>query len=372
MRIDTFKIEEWMNKYCSEAQYDLTNACISPLTIRELMEISNIHRPLEIFDTKLTYGDIFGSDRLKNAIKTLYSNQDSENITITNGAIGANQLVYQALLEKNDEVACITPIYQQHYSIPKALGANVIKIPLREDNNWQINLRELENKLTYKTKLIVLNTPNNPTGSIIPNETLYKIVEIAKLHNIWILSDEVSRGLNLYGNPFSVSIADIYEKGISVSSLSKAFSLPGLRLGWVIARNDLINEINKHREYNTISVSLINDYYASIALENKDKIIARNRKIMLNGQAILKNWLNEEIFVKTNLPQGGTTALIRYKKDINSELLCKKLLNSDKVAILPGATMDMEGFLRIGYCVSPEILNLGLKSLSKCLRTIKD
>ena len=186
------------------------------------------------------------------------------------------------------------------------------------------------------------------------------------------MSDEVSRGLNLYGNPFSVSIADIYEKGISVSSLSKAFSLPGLRLGWVIARNDLINEINKHREYNTISVSLINDYYASIALENKDKIIARNRKIMLNGQAILKNWLNEEIFVKTNLPQGGTTALIRYKKDINSELLCKKLLNSDKVAILPGATMDMEGFLRIGYCVSPEILNLGLKSLSKCLRTIKD
>ena len=114
MRIDTFKIEEWMNKYCSEAQYDLTNACISPLTIRELMEISNIHRPLEIFDTKLTYGDIFGSDRLKNAIKTLYSNQNSENITITHGAIGANQLVYQALLEKNDEVACITPIYQQH------------------------------------------------------------------------------------------------------------------------------------------------------------------------------------------------------------------------------------------------------------------
>lgn len=370
MRIDTFKMEEWINRYCSNARFDLTNACINPFTIRELMDICGIYRPLEIFDLKLTYGDIFGSDRLKNAISSLYVNQKKENITITNGAIGANQLVYQALLEKNDEVLCITPIYQQHYSIPKSLGANVVKVQLREENNWQINFKELENKLSYRTKLIVINFPNNPTGSIMSDENIYKLVEIARNYNLWILSDEVSRGLNLVGKPFSISIADIYDKGISVSSLSKAFSLPGLRLGWVIARLDLINEINKHREYNTISVSLINDYYASIALENKEEIINRNLKIMKNNLAILKNWLNQEIYVKMSLPQGGTTALVRYKKDTASRDLCEGLLKTSGVAILPGETFDMEGFVRIGYCIDSNKLEVGLNEFSKYIRKI--
>ncbi len=369
MRIDTFKIEEWMNQYCPSAVYDLTSTCIEPLSIRELMTLAGIQRPLEIFDTKLTYGDIHGSNRLKTAIKSLYTEQDLKNITVTHGAIGANQLVFESLLEKGDEVLSILPVYQQHYSIPKALGANVNVMFLREENKWQPNLKELENKLTYKTKIITLNNPNNPTGAVIPDETLERIAELASKHNIWILSDEVYRGLNLAGNPYSKSMADIYDKGISVGSMSKTYSLPGLRVGWICAREDLINEINKHREYNTISVSIIDDYYASIALENRAAIEKRNFQIMREGLKVLHDWLNGEVYVKAHLPQGGTTALLRYKKDVPSKTLCRKLQENTGVAILPGETLEMENTVRIGYCMNPQTLKFGLKEFSKFLRT---
>lgn len=370
MRIDTFKIEEWMNRYCPEAKYDLTTTCIEPLTIRELMTLSGISKPLEIFDVPLTYGNIHGSLRLKQTIKSLYKNIDLKNITVTHGAIGANQLVYESVLDKGDEVIALVPAYQQHYSIPKALGANVKLVFLREENKWLPNLNDIEKAITYKTKLICLTNPNNPTGAVIPDETLQRIAEIAKTHNIWILSDEVYRGLNLVGEPYSVSMADIYDKGISTGSMSKTYSLPGLRLGWIAAREDLINEINKHREYNTISVSIVDDYYSAIALENRDKIAARNFGIMRDGLKVLNDWLNGEVYVKANLPQGGTTALLRYKKEIPSRVLCRDLQSKTGVALLPGETMEMEGTVRVGFCTKPEILKTGLEEFSKYLRTI--
>ncbi len=371
MRIDTFKIEEWMNRYCPSAVYDLTTTCIEPFSTRELLSICDTANPFEVLDTKLTYGDIQGSPRLKNAIQSLYTNQEVQNITVTHGAIGANQLVFESLLEKGDDVLSIVPTYQQHYSIPKAIGAQVKLQFLQEENKWLPNLKELESNLTRRTKLICLNNPNNPTGAVIPDEMLERIVEIAKSNNSWILSDEVYRGLNMVGNPYSKSIADMYEKGISVGSMSKTYSLPGLRVGWICAREDLIAEINKHREYNTISVSILDDYFSALALENRQYIQARNFQIMKQGLSILNDWLNEEIYVKANLPSGGTTALIRYKKEFPSKVLCRELQSKTGVALLPGETMEMEGTVRIGFCTNPETLKKGLKEFSKFLRTIE-
>lgn len=368
MRIDTFKLEEWMNRFCPSAKYDLTTTCIEPLSTRELLSLCDVDNPFDILDTKLTYGDIHGSERLKNAIQSLYLSK--QNITITHGAIGANQLVFESLLEKGDDVLSIVPTYQQHYSLPKSLGANVKLQFLNEENKWLPNLKELENNLTRRTKLICLNNPNNPTGAVIPDEMLKRIVEIAKSNNSWILSDEVYRGLNLVGNPYSISIADIYEKGISVGSMSKTYSLPGLRVGWVCAREDLIAEINKHREYNTISVSILDDYFSALALENRDKIAKRNFQIVRQGLETLNDWLNGEIYIKANRPMGGTTALLRYKKEIPSKILCRDLQAKTGVALLPGETMEMEGTVRVGFCSGVENLQTGLKLFSKYLRTI--
>ena len=357
MKIAAFKIEEWMNKYSAKAEYDLTSTCISPLSINELPFSK------EIFNTKLDYGDIEGSIRLKNAIKSLYTNCEIENIAITHGAIGANQLVFLSLLESGDEVVSVVPAYQQHYSIPEALGCNVKLYFLKEENNWLPDLNELDKVITNKTKLLCINNPNNPTGAVIPNEMLEKIVEIAERKNVWILSDEVYRGLNLIGKAYSKSIADIYERGISVGSMSKTYSLPGLRVGWVIGRQDLINEINHQRQYNTISISTLDDYFSAVALENKEAIAQRNFTILRNGAAILKNWIENNSTFRCVLPSGGTTVLLKYNFDIPSREFCRNLLKSTGVALLPGETLEMEGYARLGFCS---------ENLSTALDRIKD
>ena len=346
MKIPPFKIEEWMNRYEPGALYDLSGTCIKPLTIRELCGSAG----MEAFDITLDYGNITGSERLKNNIKALYTNQNLENITVTHGAIGANQLVFFSLLEKGDEVVCIVPTYQQHYSIPESIEANVKLCFLKEENNWLPNLDELSQVVTSKTKLLCINNPNNPTGAVIPNWLIEEITEFAKENKIWILADEVYRGLNLIGNPYSISFADIYEKAISVGSMSKTYSLPGLRLGWVCAREDLINEINHQRQYNTISVSGLDDYFASLALERKNWIQERNFNIMKEGISIFSDWLTNESLVECVIPTGGTTAFVKYKKDIKSRDLCKRFQNRTGVALLPGETMEMEGYVRIGFC----------------------
>ena len=361
MHIEDFKIEEWMNKYEASAKYDLTTTCISPLSVNDL----NCGK--DILDVKLGYGDITGSERLKTAIKSLYKNQELENFTITHGAIGANQLVFLSLLEAGDEVVSIVPTYQQHYSIPRSLGCDVKLCFLKEENRWLPDLDELDLMLTGKTKLLCLNNPNNPTGAVIPDDMLMQIVELAKKKNIWVLSDEVYRGLNLYGNTYSASIADLYDRGISVGSMSKTYSLPGLRVGWVAAKNNLINEINHQRQYNTISVSALDDYFAAAAIERRDIIERRNLNIMHSSLQVLSEWLSENSNFSCILPQGGTTVLMKYNFDIPSREFCKRLQYYTGVALLPGETLEMEGYVRLGYCA--ENLKPALDAISNFVNT---
>ena len=364
MKIDSFKVEEWFNKYENWAKYDLADTCVESLSINELLDIADGNNSsLEIFNKKLNYGDIHGSERLKNAICTMYSNQVTKNITITHGAIGANQLVMLSLIESGDKVVSIVPTYQQHYSIPKSIGADVKLLFLKEENDWLPDLEELEKLVGHDTKIICMNNPNNPTGAVMPHDMLLKTVEIAKKSDAYILCDEVYRGLE-HNGVMSKSIADIYEKGISTGSVSKVFSLAGLRLGWIAAPENVIREVNHQREYNTISVGILDDYFSSIAIENKEKIIERNLKKINIGKKILTDWLRVENRVHCVIPQGGTTAFVGYNKNIKSTELCSNLQNETGVMILPGECMELDGYLRIGYGNNFEQLKKALEIFS--------
>ncbi|MBD5401636.1 aminotransferase [bacterium] len=369
MKIDKFKVEEWFNKYEKEAIYDLADTCVESLTIDELLHIVGEREKCieEIFSRKLNYGDIHGSDRLKVAIADMYENQSKENITITHGAIGANHLVMLSLVEPDDKIVSIIPTYQQHYSIPESFGGHVNLLYLKEENKWLPDLLELEKMVGNDTKLICMNNPNNPTGAVISDEMLYQIVEIAKKADAYILCDEVYRGLNHEGNPFSISIADIYEKGISTGSMSKVFSLAGLRLGWVAANEKVIEEINHQREYNTISVGILDDYFATLAVENKDKIIKRNIEKILTGKKILTDWAEKEPKVRLIVPNGGTTAFVHYDSPLSSTELCKCLQEDTGVMILPGETLELDKYLRIGYGNNFEQLKKALGIFSEWL-----
>ena len=371
MKIDNFKVEDWFNKYEKSAKYDMADTCVEPFTLREFFNIvgdEELHYEY-LMNKKLNYGDIQGSERLKTAIKSLYKNININNITVTHGGIGANQLVMLSLIEPDDKVVSILPAYQQHYSIPKSLGADVRYVFLKEHNNWLPELNELRAVTDKNTKLICMTNPNNPTGSVMPDEYLNEIINIARENEAYILCDEVYRGQE-HNGIVSKSIADIYEKGISTGSMSKLFSLAGLRLGWIVAPDDVIPEIIKQREYNTISVGIIDDYISAVAIENKNKIMSRNLRKILDGKQILSNWIDREKHISWVEPNGGTTALLRYDIDMPSVELCEKLLNETGVLFLPASTLEMEGYLRVGYCGDLIKLQAGLKKFSEWINNI--
>lgn len=367
MKISPFKIEEWMNEYESHSKYDFTTTCIKSFSLRELFDLCG-HDAAELCEKPLNYGDITGSERLKSACLNLYKGLNFENITVTHGAIGANELVFKSLIEPNDEVVVVIPIYQQLYSVPEQLGAKVKLVRLKEDLDWHIDFEELENAVTDKTKLIVFNNPNNPTGAVLSKSELVKIVEIAKKHGSYVLCDEVYRFLEHEKNNDYVSITELYEKGISTFSMSKTFSLAGVRVGFVAADKKIIDEINHQRQYNTISISFLDDYTAALALENKEKIIARNLSIIESRKNILLNKTSQIPQLSFVTPQAGTTAFIKYHSEMNSYDFCLKLFNETGVLLLPGEALEFDKFFRFGYCIDEKVLSDGLDVFANWLK----
>lgn len=369
MKIDTFGVEMWMNEWENNCEFNLAETCVESLTLTELLNITGRNETdlSALLPLKMTYGDIKGSDRLRNAIAALYHRQKNTNILVTHGTIGANMLVHKTLVEPDDKVISIVPTYQQHYSIPKSIGANISLLHLSEKTDWLPDLRELEKLAQPNTKLIALTNPNNPTGALIPKEMLEEIVSIAHEVGAWVLCDEVYRGTDQHGNGMTTAMADIYDKGISTAGMSKAYSLAGLRLGWIAAPEEFIEDVMIHRDYDTISVGMLDDHFATIALEGYEKILKRAHDITRGNLAQLAFWMENETKLSWIKPKSGTTALVKYDLKMNSYDFCINLIKETGVMFTPGSALGMEGYIRIGYANNPEILKAGLERVSKFL-----
>lgn len=369
MKIEPFGVEQWMAEHETQCVFNLAETCVESLTVGELFALTQQPESAlnEILKFKMTYGAIEGSQRLRQAICQLYSKQSIKNILVTHGTIGANALVHKTLISPGDQVVAVLPTYQQHYSIPQSFGAEVKILRLREKNGFLPDLNELESLTTKNTRLIVLNNPNNPTGALLNQAMLQRVVAIARRCDAWLLCDEVYRGIDHDGDGFTASIADLYEKGISTASMSKAFSLAGLRLGWIAAAPELIHQVSLHRDYDTISVGMVNDYLASIALENHPALLVRSREITRRNLQILDEWIGQETHISYVKPRGGTTALLKYSLEIPSRDLCLALLQDTGVMFTPGSALDTEGYLRIGYAGNTAALSAGLSRVSEFL-----
>ncbi|MEE0796466.1 MAG: aminotransferase [Anaerovoracaceae bacterium] len=374
MKIDTFKVERWMNDYEDDAVYNLGETCIDSLTVGELLELAGEDPDSYLTglkDTRLTYGHIFGSPELVNGVAGLYRDLKGENVIPTHGAIGANEMVISAMIESTDNMVCVLPTYQQHYSIPKAIGAEVRILKLRPENDYLPDLDELRSLVDENTKMITINNPNNPTGSWIPTPTLKAISDIAARVGAYVLSDEVYRGISEDGS-YMDSIVDIYDRGISVGSMSKIFSLAGLRLGWIASKDkDVLHLCLERRDYDTISCGMIDDKLASLALAHKDKIFERNRAILEKNRRILDEWVNRTPQVHYLRPVAGTTALVYYDLDMPSYELCKRLIREKGLLFTPGAAFEMEGAVRIGYAFDSKLLKEGLDKFTEFLEEEK-
>lgn len=372
MKIKDFGVEIWMNLYENNCEFNLAETCVESFTVRELLEIAHKEEYFnEIMDMQLNYGAIEGSNELRDNITSLYENVERDMITVTHGAIGANSLVIETIVETGDHVISVLPTYQQHYSIPESIGADVDILNLRYENNFLPDLDELRGMIKDNTKLICINNPNNPTGALMEEDILQKICDVAEKNGIYVLCDEVYRGLNHEGEYFTKSVVDLYDKGISTGSMSKTFSLAGLRIGWIAAEKNLIERVNRRRDYNTISCGKIDDALAAIALKNKDKILKRSRNIISRNSKILHEWVESQPGIEYIKPRGGTTAFLKYDLNISSEEFCVKLLQEKGVLLVPGSALHVEGFLRVGFAYSPTIFKEGLRRISEFMKEQK-
>ncbi|MFJ9712091.1 aminotransferase [Streptomyces sp. NPDC101234] len=363
MKIRPFAVEQWMNDYEETCRYNLAETCVRSLTVGELLEMSGRREEIlaELDATPLTYGPIPGSPRLRGLVAGLYDRQGPDNVLITHGAIGANALVHATLVEPADHIVAVVPTYQQHYSIPDSYGARVTRLPLREEHGWLPDLDELDRVVSADTKLIAVNNPNNPTGALIGEAGLARIAEIAERAGAWVLCDEVYRGVDQDGDGFTASIADLYERGISTGSMSKPYSLAGLRLGWIVGPTPLLADVATHRDYTTISVGRVDDLLACVALENKNAVLARSHRITRTNLAILDEWVTGRDDITYVKPASSTTALLRYGAPLGSYEFCTRLLQETGVMFTPGAAFDIEHTVRIGFADDTETLRTGLE-----------
>ena len=374
MKIKTFKVEQWMDEFENDAVYNLAETCVDSLTLRELLTLAG-KDPEEFMksltDTRMTYSHIYGSPALVGGISGMYQHIKPEQVIPTHGAIGANYQVLMTLVEPTDSMVCVMPTYQQHYSIPESIGAQVKILQLTPENNFLPDIEELKKLVDANTKLITLNNPNNPAGSWIPDDIIKQVVEIARSVDAYVLCDEVYRGLSIDGS-YMTSITDLYEKGISVGSMSKVFSLAGLRLGWIATRCDeLVKLCRERRDYDTISCGVLDDIFASIALENKEAIFERNRAILKKNRAILDEWVESQEKVHYMKPVAGNTALLYYDYEIPSRELCTRLLRETGVFFTPGECFELEHCVRIGYAFDSKTLREGLEKFGDFLKGLE-
>jgi aspartate/methionine/tyrosine aminotransferase len=337
------------------------------VTTAELLALAGVDAAdfaAELLPMRLSYGEIEGSARLRAAIAALYGTASPDDVVVAHGAAGANALAYQALVEPGDVVIPMVPTYQQHTSIPESLGAEVRPLRLREADGWLPDTDELRRLTRGGAKMISVVNPHNPTGSLLDEARFEEIVSIAREAGAWIVADEVYRGIGQAEPATSPSFVDRYERTVGIGSMSKAFSLAGLRLGWIVAPRQVHEAVNRHRDYSVISVGMVDDLLASIALEAHDALLARNRGIARENLAMLDTWVAAEPRISYVRPAAGTTALLRYDAPLDSEAFCLRLLETEGVLLVPGSAMDAEGYLRIGYANETGVLRDGLARFS--------
>ncbi|MBI4856759.1 MAG: aminotransferase [Acetobacterium woodii] len=373
MNIKPFKVEEWMNEYEDGAVYNLAETCVDSISLDQLFELTGTDKETslsEICRRRLTYGDIWGAPAFKKGICQLYKTIGPENIITTHGAAGANHHIFYSIIQPGDRIISVIPTYQQLYAIPESFEADVQLLKLQMKDNFLPDLAELRRLATPETKLICINNPNNPTGALMSKEMLTEIVEIARSIDAYLLCDEVYRGLT-QDEDYSESVADLYDKGISVSSMSKVFSLAGLRLGWIATKDQTVMEtFLSHRDYTLISCGMLDETIGAIALNHAETLLARSKAIVRENLSILDDWIKTQPHITYLKPQAGTTALLCYDFEMDSYEFCKDLYHQTGVFLTPGECFEEEQCVRIGYASDKQTLIDGLNALGNYLTKI--
>ena len=368
MRIEPFVMERMQSTWENQVEINLSESGVHPLTLEELVgEGPGLD---ELMRLSLGYPQTNGTVALREAIAALYPGASAAHVEVTNGGSEANFVTLLTLLEGGDEVVMLAPNYMQVWGLARTLGRPVHEWWLREDaGRWRPDLDELRRLVTSRTKLIAICNPDNPTGARLREAELDEICRIAGRHGAWILSDEIYGGAELDGRD-TPTIWGRYERAVVTNSLSKAYSLPGLRIGWVVGPAPFVASTWATHDYTTIAPGTLNDRLATMALQPSRRawILSRTRRILQDNWDGLRRWLAAQggLFSFT-APEAGAIVMVKYDRPVNSTELTTRLREEKGVLIVPGDQFGMDRYLRIGFGGDARTLATGLGRLREVL-----
>jgi len=358
LKFRPFSLEDWFAKYELQCRINISESGILPINFRWF--------DTDLSDLRLHYSHMLGDLELRELIAKDYPGLSPDRILVTTGCIEANFVAFASLVQPGDHVIVEHPNYQQLYEVPRALGGKVELLRLRHEDNYKLNIDELNGMVTPKTKLIVISHPHNPTGSAIRLETLKGIVEIVEDNDIYLLSDEIYRELSFTHKPLPPA-ATLSDRAISNSSVSKLHGLPGLRIGWMVADKAIIDIAKEIRSYTTICDSTLSEYLSKLALKRKGGLVTRAEKIAETNLEVVRKWVENREDVEWVPPGGGLVTFPRFYRNATSTELCTLLAEKYKVFVVPGKCFDVENHFRIGFGWSTDELREGLDFVGRAL-----
>jgi aspartate/methionine/tyrosine aminotransferase len=363
-------MERMQSTYENQVEYNLSESGVRPLTPRELLG----PEADALLDQPLVYTQSNGTRELRDAIAALYPGTTADHIEVTNGGAEANFVALFHLVEPGDEIALLVPTYMQSWGLARAFGGTVKEWQLIDDaqaGRWRPDLDALRAIVSPRTKLIVICTPNNPTGARLTAAELDAIAAIADQHGAWILSDEIYRGAEIDGVE-SPSMWGRSPRAIVTSGLSKAYGLPGVRIGWIVAPPDVAAALWSYHDYTTIAPGALNDRLARVALgpARRPELLARTRGIIRANLPLVEQWLRERAGFSWRPPEAGAILYVRYNHRLNSTTLVTRLREEHSVLIVPGDHFGMDGYLRIGFGEPADYITTGLGRLHTLLESL--
>jgi aspartate/methionine/tyrosine aminotransferase len=372
MRLEPFAMERMQSTWENIVDYDMSESGVRPLTLRELVEMGF---DLDGFmDQPLGYSQSNGTIELRERLAAIYPGATIDHIEATNGTSEANYLIALSQLRPGDDVAMEVPNYMQMPGVARSLGANVRTFRLKQDTGWEPDWDEFERAVTPKTRLLYLSNPNNPSGAVLSGESMRRIVDRCESTGTWILADEVYLGAEI-DRPRTMSFWGMSDRVIVTSGLSKAYGIPGVRIGWIVGPTQLVAECWTQHDYLTIGPNKLSDRIAQVAVqtENRERCYTRTREILRHNLPLARSWIaGFDGRLTWREPQAGAIALVKYDADVPSLSIAERVRVNQSTLIVPGVHVGLEGSLRIWLGGREEFLSEGLRRIGKELTGLFD
>jgi aspartate/methionine/tyrosine aminotransferase len=368
VRFRDFKLERYFGRWEFSAKILLGSSDPESMRLPELLALADDDGRRRWENLWLGYTESEGLPQLREAIAAQFSSCGPDSVLVFSAPEEAVFHVAAAILEPGDHMVGITPAYQSSYEIPRTIGADVTLVPLREHRGWTLDLDELAAALTGRTKLIYVNFPHNPTGAIMNAADQRRLIDLADSCGAYLFSDEVYRGLEFDPADRLPPAADLYPRAISLGGLSKAYALPGVRLGWIACRDaDLYRRLVAAKDFTTICAAAPSEILALIAVRAADHLIARSLDRISRNLALVDRFLaRRSDVVRWVRPRGTSVGFPELLLDRSVDEFCSRLVRDTGVLLVPGSKFEVEtNHFRIG--LGRASLGAGLGTLGRFL-----